>query len=62
MSFSIYTYIDMERVSIMAVVLMLRLVDPKGERYSINIPWKFGVGDTDNIFFAFEHVVLPIAK
>ena len=51
MSFSIYTYIDMERVSIMVVVLILRLVDPNGERYSVNIPWKFGVGDTENIFF-----------
>ena len=41
----------MKRVSIMVVVLILRLVDPKGERYSVNIPWKFKVGDTDNIFF-----------
>ena len=51
MSFSIYTYIDMERVSIMVVVLILRLVDPKGERYSVNIPWKFGFGDIDNVIF-----------
>ncbi|KAG9456774.1 hypothetical protein H6P81_001282 [Aristolochia fimbriata] len=33
-----------------------------GEGYSVNVPWKCGgVGDGDYIF-AFQHIVLPIAK